>query len=220
MKRKNILSPSILAADFKVLGRQLKEIEDGGAGYVHIDVMDGIFVPSISFGMPLIKSIRPAVKMVFDVHLMICEPARYIDEFKACGADIITVHYEACEDVASTLMKIRESGMKAGLSIKPGTDTDVLENYLDKCDMILLMSVEPGFGGQKFMDDSFERAHRIRKMVDGSPYSIDVEIDGGITLENVADVLDSGINVIVSGSAVFKDPYANTVEFMNILNSR
>ena len=214
---KNILSPSILAADYAILGDQLRDVASAGAAYVHLDVMDGVFVPSISFGMPLIHSIRPVTDAVFDVHLMIGEPVRYLREFADCGADIITVHYEACEDVSLTLRKIRELGLKAGLSIKPGTDVSVLSPLLSQCDMILLMSVEPGFGGQKFMEQSFERARQIRQMIMESGYPIDLEIDGGITLDNVRDVLRSGVNVIVSGSAVFKNPYDNTKAFMKIL---
>ena len=214
---KNILSPSILAADYAVLGDQLRDIASAGAQYVHLDVMDGVFVPTISFGMPLIKSIRPVTDAVFDVHLMIGEPIRYLKEFADCGADIITVHYEACEDVPATLRRIRELGMKAGLSIKPATDVGVLAPLLPECDMILLMSVEPGFGGQKFMEASFERGRQIRRMIRESGYPIDLEVDGGITLDNVRDVLRAGINVIVSGSAVFKDPYANAKAFMEIL---
>lgn len=214
---KNILSPSILAADYAILGQQLRDIAAAGAAYVHLDVMDGEFVPSISFGMPVIKSIRPVTDAVFDVHLMIREPIRYLKEFADCGADIITVHYEACEDVAQTLRKIRELGLKAGLSIKPGTDVEVLRPLLAECDMILLMSVEPGFGGQKFIETSFARAEAISRMIQESGYPIDLEIDGGINLNNVRDVLRSGINVIVSGSAVFKNPYENTRAFMNIL---
>jgi len=216
-KPKNILSPSILAADYAVLGDQLREIAAGGASYVHLDVMDGMFVPSISFGMPLIRSIRPVTDAVFDVHLMIEEPVRYLKEFAECGADIITIHYEACRDVTRTLRSIRELGLKAGLSIRPGTDVNVLSPLLSECDMILLMSVEPGFGGQKFIETSFERAETIRKMIRESGYPIDLEIDGGITLSNVRDVLRSGVNVIVSGSAVFKDPLNNTRAFMEIL---
>ncbi|MBO4834693.1 MAG: ribulose-phosphate 3-epimerase [Lachnospiraceae bacterium] len=216
----NILAPSILAADFKNLGKQLEVIRDNGAAYVHIDVMDGKFVPSISFGMPVIQSIRPATDRVFDVHLMIEEPIRYLKEFAESGADIITVHYEACEDVKATLQGIRSLGLKSGLSIKPKTDTEVVREYLPFCDMILLMSVEPGFGGQKFIDGSLERAAALRKIIDDSPYEIDLEIDGGITLKNVKEVLDAGVNVIVAGSAVFKDPAANTQKFMEILNER
>ena len=208
----NILAPSILAADFKQLGRQLEEIRENGAEYVHIDVMDGKFGPSISFGMPVIKSIRPATDKVFDVHLMIEEPIRYLKEFKESGADIITVHYEACGDVAETLQGIRDLGLKSGLSIKPKTEVDVVKDLLPLCDMILLMSVEPGFGG--------ERASELRKIINASGLPIDLEIDGGITLDNVADVLDAGVNVIVAGSAVFKDPAENTKQFMEILNGR
>ena len=216
----NILAPSILAADFKNLGKQLEEIRDNGAEYVHIDVMDGKFVPSISFGMPLIKSIRPATDKVFDVHLMIEDPIRYLKDFKESGADIITVHYEACFDVAETLRAIRDLGLKSGLSIKPKTDVEVVEEFLPLCDMILLMSVEPGFGGQKFIDGSLERAQQLRQIIDESRLPIDLEIDGGITLDNVADVLDAGVNVIVAGSAVFKNPAENTKRFMEILNGR
>ena len=216
----NILAPSILAADFKNLGKQLEEIKENGAAYVHIDVMDGMFVPSISFGMPVIKSIRPATDCVFDVHLMIEEPIRYLKEFKESGADLITIHYEACENVEATLKEIRNLSLKSGLSIKPKTDPKVVEEYLPLCDMILLMSVEPGFGGQKFIDGSLERAKELRNIINQSPYEIDLEIDGGITLENVREVLDAGVNVIVAGSAVFKDPAANTAKFMEILNER
>ncbi|MCQ2529738.1 MAG: ribulose-phosphate 3-epimerase [Lachnospiraceae bacterium] len=216
----NILSPSILAADFKKLGAQLEEIGSNGAEYVHIDVMDGKFVPSISFGMPVIKSIRSATEKVFDVHLMIEEPIRYINEFKESGADIITIHYEACADVAATLKAIKDAGLKTGLSIKPKTDTAVVKEFLPLCDMILLMSVEPGFGGQKFIENSTERAKELKALIDESGLNIDLEIDGGINLENVTVVLDAGVNVIVAGSAVFKAPAENTKKFMEILNER
>ena len=216
----NILAPSILSADFKRTGEQLREIAEAGAEYVHVDVMDGMFVPSISFGMPVIKSLRSATDKVFDVHLMIEEPIRYLQEFKDSGADIITVHYEACSDVRATLEGIRALGLKSGLSIKPKTDVEVVRPYLDVCDMILLMSVEPGFGGQKFIDGSLERAALLRGMIKGSGLDIDLEIDGGVNLDNVSDILDAGVNVIVAGSAVFKAPAENTRKFMEILNSK
>lgn len=216
----NILAPSILSADFKNLGRQLQEIAENGAEYVHVDVMDGMFVPSISFGMPVMKSIRPATDKVFDVHLMIEEPIRYIKEFKEAGADIITIHYEACKDVGATLKAIKDEGLKTGLSIKPKTDVNVVKEFLPLCDMILLMSVEPGFGGQKFIDGSLERAAQLKAFIDESGLPIDLEIDGGINMDNVSAVLDAGVNVIVAGSAVFKDPAGNTKKFMEILNSR
>lgn len=222
---KNILAPSILSADFKDLGNDLRIIKEGGAEWVHIDVMDGCFVPNISFGMPVIKSIRSASDAVFDVHLMIDEPIRYIDDFKKSGADIITVHYEACSDVHATLKAIRNAGCKAGLSVKPKTDVNVVRAFLEEVDLILLMSVEPGFGGQKYIPESTERAQALRKMINeegpkdasGEPI-IDLEIDGGITIDNVQMVLDAGVNAIVAGSAVFKDAAANTVKFMEILN--
>jgi len=217
---KNILSPSILAADFKILGKQIEDIGRGGAEYVHIDVMDGMFVPSISFGMPLIQSIRSGSDLVFDVHLMIEEPICYIKEFKEAGADIITVHLEACNDVKATLEKIHEEGLKSGLSIKPNTSVETVKEYLNYCDMILLMSVEPGFGGQKFIETSIDRAKDLRIMIAESGKTIDLEIDGGINTENVERVLDAGVNVIVAGSAVFKDPYENTKAFMDILKRK
>lgn len=209
-----ILAPSILAADFKNLGADLEAIAKGGAEYVHIDVMDGIFVPNISFGIPVIKSIRSATDKIFDVHLMITEPVRYIGDFKKCGADIITVHYEACSDIRATLKAVKEAGLKTGLSIKPETDTEVLHDLLGLCDMILLMSVEPGFGGQSFMPESLSRASAIRKMIDESAFDIDLEIDGGITIDNLDDVLSAGVNVIVAGSSIFKNPHSNTIKFM------
>ena len=199
----NILSPSILSADFANLGRDILEAANGGAKYLHVDVMDGKFVPSISFGMPVIKSIRSVSDIVFDVHLMIEEPIRYIKEFVESGADIITIHLEACEDVQATIDKIHEMGVKAGLSIKPGTPVESLLPYLDKVEMILMMSVEPGFGGQKYIEASTERIRQVRAMLDERNLSTDLEVDGGINVDNVSVVLDAGVNVVVAGSAIF-----------------
>ena len=208
-----ILSPSILAADFKNLGSQIKEASNAGADYIHIDVMDGIFVPSISFGMPLITSIRSLTEKPFDVHLMIEEPIRYIDEFKECGADIITVHLEACKDVEKTLEAIHKAGCKAGLSIKPATKVSQLFPFLDMIDMALIMTVEPGFGGQKYMDSTTSKIVAVRKEIDRRLLSTDVEIDGGVTKDNIDMILSAGANVIVAGSSVFKGNISENVSY-------
>ena len=217
----NILSPSILSADFANLGRDILEAANGGAKYLHVDVMDGKFVPSISFGMPVIKSIRSVSDIVFDVHLMIEEPIRYIKEFVESGADIITIHLEACEDVQATIDKIHEMGVKAGLSIKPGTPVESLLPYLDKVEMILMMSVEPGFGGQKYIEASTERIRQVRAMLDERNLSTDLEVDGGINVDNVSVVLDAGVNVVVAGSAIFGGNIEEkTKAFMEKLDKR
>lgn len=215
---KYILAPSILAADFKVLGEQMKLTEDEGAQYLHFDVMDGMFVPSISFGMPVLQSIHNATKQVMDAHLMVQEPIRYIEAFQKAGADIVTVHLEACEDVKATIEKIRQCGMKAGLSICPDTEAEQVEEFLSDIDMLLVMSVHPGFGGQKFIPESLDKIRAVRKMIDDQGLDVDIQVDGGIYLTNVREVLDAGANVIVAGSAVFKgNPGENTRDFMEIL---
>lgn len=215
-----ILSPSILSADFKALGEQMKATEENGARYLHFDVMDGMFVPSISFGMPVLKSIHNATDQVMDAHLMVQEPIRYVEAFQKAGAHIVTVHLEACRDVRETLERIHDCGMKAGLSICPETDVDQAEPFLSSIEMLLVMSVHPGFGGQKFIPESLDKIRRARNMIEERNLKVDIQVDGGIYLTNVRDVLDAGANIIVAGSAVFKgDPGDNTKAFMEILNS-
>ena len=213
-----ILAPSMLAADFKQLGNEIKLIEDNVAKYLHFDVMDGIFVPSISFGMPVLESIRPATNLVCDVHLMITEPIRYIEAFKKAGADLITIHLEACEDVNATIEKIRECGCKVGLSISPDTPVSALESYVDKVDMVLIMSVYPGFGGQKFIPGSLDKIRELKAMLDERNLEVDIQVDGGIYTSNVEEVVKAGANIIVAGSAIFRGDVAqNTKDMLSIL---
>ena len=214
----NILSPSILSADFTILGEQLKTIDEAGSEYIHIDVMDGIFVPSISYGMPVIKSIRKATKKVFDVHLMITEPERYINEFVESGADIITFHVEATKDPGKVIDMIHEKGLKAGISVKPKTPLETIEPYLEKIDMLLIMSVEPGFGGQAYIEGSTEKIRAAREMVKAHGLNTDIQVDGGINLQNLPEVLEAGANIIVAGSSVFKGDVAGNVKaFLDIM---
>lgn len=211
------LSPSILAADFTRLGEQLQQLEAAGADMVHIDVMDGDFVPSISFGMPVIKSIRRAVSLPFDVHLMVTEPGRYIDEFAACGADGITVHVEACKHIDRVIHQIRETGLRVGVALNPGTSLSALDYILDKVDMILIMTVNPGFGGQDYIDSCTGKIAELRKRLDAGGLYTDIQVDGGIRMDNVHVVLEAGANVIVSGTAVFKgDIMTNVSSFQKI----
>ena len=215
-----VLSPSILAADFKVLGQEMKKTEENGAAYIHFDVMDGMFVPSISFGMPVLASIHDATEQFMDAHLMVQEPIRYVEAFQKAGADYVTVHLEACEDVKTTLDKIHACGMKAGLAVNPETDVKELVPYLEDVEMILIMSAHPGFGGQKFIPESLDKIREVRAMLNEKNLETDIQVDGGIYVENVREVLDAGANVIVAGSAVFRgDAGENTAKFMEILKS-
>ena len=213
-----ILAPSILAADFKELGKEIQTIEENGAQYLHFDVMDGMFVPSISFGVPVLESIRPATKLVCDAHLMVTEPIRYVEAFAKAGADLITVPLEACEDINATIEKIRACGCKVGVSICPDTPVISVKDLLKKVDMILIMSVHPGFGGQAFIPESLDKIRELKAMIDAEGLRVDIQVDGGIYTHNVEEVIEAGANVIVAGSAIFKgDTANNTKEMLEIL---
>lgn len=215
----NILSPSILSADFTKLGEEIETIDNAGAEYIHVDVMDGMFVPSISYGMPVIKSIRKSTGKVFDVHLMISEPIRYIADFAASGADMITVHVEACSDVVATIEKIREYKLKVGITLNPDTPVSAIKPYLNRVDMVLIMSVNPGFGGQKFIASSVDKIKEVKRLRDELNLSYDIEVDGGINIDNLATVLEAGANVIVAGSAIFRgDAVENVKKFKSIMS--
>ncbi len=199
------IAPSMLSADFNILGEQLKALEESGCKWLHIDVMDGMFVPSISFGMPVIKSIRKQSNMFFDVHMMVEDPGRYISDMKECGAEMVTVHAEACKHLDRVLQQIKEAGMKCGVVLNPATPLSVLDYVLDKVDMILLMSVNPGFGGQSYIPAITGKIKELRKKLDDAGYpQVWIEVDGGVNEKTINEVLEAGANILVAGSAVFK----------------
>lgn len=218
MKPELILAPSILSADFKNLAEDIKAAEKGGAPYIHIDVMDGLFVPSISFGMPVMKSIRSVTDRVFDVHLMIIDPVRYIKDFAASGADLITFHLEATEDPQAVIDEIRKYNCKVGISIKPKTPFEAVAPYMDKVDMLLVMTVEPGFGGQKMMPETLEKVRAARKYVTEKGLTTDIQVDGGVKYDNIHLPLEAGANIFVVGSACFgANTYGETKRFCDYL---
>lgn len=205
------ISPSILSADFTKMGSEIQKVEKWGADFVHFDVMDGVFVPNITFGMPMLKALKPYTSLPFDVHLMIVNPEKFVDEFIDCGADIITFHPDVCADINGTLDKIRSKGVKAGLVINPDVDVEVVLPFIDKLDIILLMGVFPGFGGQKFIEKVYDKISKAKEII--GDRDIMLEIDGGVTEENIDKMLENGINVVVGGSSVFKSENpSNTIK--------
>jgi len=220
---RNILSPSMLAIDFNNMGYNLKLAYDSGAPYIHVDVMDGHFVPNISFGPPVISYVRKAVPdAVLDVHMMVEEPLRFLDDYKKAGADLISIHIEAVSDIVRDVRRLHESGLRCSVAINPDTDVtgalEMIEPVIDMVDMLLIMSVYPGFGGQRFIPETLPRIREVREWLDVRSPQTDIEVDGGITTDNVSDVLSAGANVIVAGSAVFKgSPADNIHSFLELL---
>ncbi|SFG72182.1 ribulose-phosphate 3-epimerase [Lachnospiraceae bacterium C7] len=218
-KPMNCLAPSILSANFANLEEQIKILDEAGAQYVHFDVMDGNFVPNISFGVPVLNSVRKYTDRMIDVHLMVDEPIRFIPDFAEAGADIITVHAEACKHLDRTLEYIREQGVLAGVALNPSTPLSMIEWVLPKVDMVLIMTVNPGFGGQRLIPYTLEKVAQIKSLIEKKGYKIDIEVDGGINLSNVNKAVEAGANIVVAGSAVFGGDIANNVEnFLEILN--